>query len=123
LRGAAGRAEARYREAMAMTSEQDRGLTNSGFLHLGLAGALSDQRKFEPARLEIEAALSATPAMQGLLFAMATAEKAVWLKRQGRNDEAQRLWLQARPILDRETSATYAPRLRLERAMGDLASR
>jgi eukaryotic-like serine/threonine-protein kinase len=122
LRGAAVRAEARYREALAMTSDKDRGVTNTGFLRLGLGGALSDQGKFEPAQREIEAALNATPAMQGLLFALATAEKAVWLKRQGRNDEAQRLWHQAQPILDRETSAKYGPRLRLERAMRPLAS-
>jgi eukaryotic-like serine/threonine-protein kinase len=123
LRGAAKRAEARYREALAMTSDKDRGLTNTGFLRLGLAGALSDQGKFEPARLEIEAALTATASMQGLLFALATAEKAVWLKRQGQDQEAERLWAQATPILDRETSSKYGPRLRLERAMRLLASR
>jgi serine/threonine protein kinase len=123
MRGEPARAEARYREALAIASAADRGRANTGFLQLGLAGALSDQGRFEPARHAIDEALAIAGSDPGLLLALAQAEKAVWLKRRRRDAEAEVLWQQALPILDRETSPRYGPRLRLERAMHDSASR
>jgi eukaryotic-like serine/threonine-protein kinase len=123
LQGDLGQAEARYREAVAIVAKNstpDAG--DTAYFRLGLGSALSDAGRLHEALPEIEAGLAGLSVIKGMAYAMALAEKALWLARKGRVEESRKLWEEAQPILARELSPDNRSRQRLERSLGHLGS-
>ncbi len=123
LIGDPNQALAHYREAVALAADStapDAG--NRAISRLGLGSALSDAGRLDEALPEIEAGLAGLSAVKGMTYALAIAEKALWLARKGRIEESGKLWAEAEPILDRELAPSNRSRQRLERSLGLLGS-
>jgi eukaryotic-like serine/threonine-protein kinase len=123
LLGDLAEAQVRYREAVAIATKIDApDGGNRAYFRLGLGSALSDAGRLDEALPEIEAGLAGLSAVKGATYALAVAEKALWLARRGQIEESRELWEEAQPILAREISAENRSRQRLERSLRFLGS-